>query len=132
MLKTRPCKVCRKWFLPDPHVGNLQKVCQRPGCQRERHRLNCREWHEQEEGAEREERLVKRIRKDGESGTPGTWERAVSERLDWKEVRDSVGLEASVIIREYGREVLCATRDSVHSELAVIKGELSRHILRER
>ena len=31
----RPCRVCRRWFLPDGRLKNRQKTCGNPECQRE-------------------------------------------------------------------------------------------------
>jgi len=43
--KKRPCSVCRQWFLPDARVGNRQRACSAPECQRARHREADRAWH---------------------------------------------------------------------------------------
>jgi hypothetical protein len=32
--KKRPCKICRKWFRPDVRVGNRQRTCGQPECQK--------------------------------------------------------------------------------------------------
>lgn len=34
--KKRPCRYCRRWFRPDPRVGDRQRACSRPGCQAQR------------------------------------------------------------------------------------------------
>jgi hypothetical protein len=44
-LKKRPCKVCRRWFRPNPRVGDEQMTCGRPKCKREWHRKKCAEWN---------------------------------------------------------------------------------------
>ena len=41
----RPCKVCRRWFRPNPRVGDKQMTCGRPKCKREWHRGKCAEWN---------------------------------------------------------------------------------------
>ncbi len=35
--RKRPCRVCRRWFLPDGRLKNRQKTCGNPECQREWH-----------------------------------------------------------------------------------------------
>lgn len=34
----RPCRICYRWFAPDPKVGNRQHVCGDPACRTEAHR----------------------------------------------------------------------------------------------
>jgi hypothetical protein len=43
--KKRPCRICRKWFRPDPRLGDRQKTCGEPGCQRRWHTRKCSEWN---------------------------------------------------------------------------------------
>lgn len=41
----RPCRICRKWFMPDPRQIGRQKTCGDPACRRESHRRQCRQWN---------------------------------------------------------------------------------------
>lgn len=41
----RPCRICRKWFRPDPRLGDRQKTCGAPECQRGWHARKCAEWN---------------------------------------------------------------------------------------
>ena len=43
--KKRPCRVCRRWFLPNPRLKDRQKTCGDPKCKREWHRRKCAEWN---------------------------------------------------------------------------------------
>ncbi len=43
--RKRPCKICRRWFLPHPRQKERQKTCGRPECQRELHRRQCQKWN---------------------------------------------------------------------------------------
>ena len=47
--RKRPCRVCRRWFLPDGRLKNRQKTCGNPECQREWHRKKCAEWNKKNE-----------------------------------------------------------------------------------
>ncbi len=42
--RKRPCRVCRRWFLPDVRHKNRQKTCG-PDCRTERHRRQCAQWN---------------------------------------------------------------------------------------
>ena len=41
----RPCRICKKWFLPNPRVDDRQKTCGTPECQRQWHIRKCAEWN---------------------------------------------------------------------------------------
>lgn len=43
--KKRPCRICRKWFKPDPRLGNRQKTCGADECKRQWHIKKCAEWN---------------------------------------------------------------------------------------
>lgn len=43
--KKRPCRICRKWFTPDPRVGDRQKTCGDHECMRKWHARKCAEWN---------------------------------------------------------------------------------------
>ena len=44
-MKKRPCRVCRRWFRPNPRVGDEQMTCGKPKCKREWHRRKWAEWN---------------------------------------------------------------------------------------
>lgn len=43
--KKRPCRICRKWFTPNPRVGDRQKTCGNNECMRKWHNKKCAEWN---------------------------------------------------------------------------------------
>ncbi len=45
MTKKRPCKICKKWFSPNPRLRNRQKTCGKPQCQKEWHKKVCDKWN---------------------------------------------------------------------------------------
>lgn len=64
--RKRPCKICRRWFEINPRQKGKQETCEREECQRERHRRNCKEWHEKNKGYDQENRLRNRLKKGKE------------------------------------------------------------------
>jgi hypothetical protein len=45
VLNKRPCRICRRWFLPNPRLKDRQMTCADPKCKREWHRRKCAEWN---------------------------------------------------------------------------------------
>lgn len=43
--RKRPCRICRRWFLPDPRQTGRQKICGRAECKKENHRRQCQQWN---------------------------------------------------------------------------------------
>jgi len=59
--RKRPCRVCRKWFLPDPRLKDRQATCGDPACRREWHRRKCRQWNRENQDYFRSNYLPKRL-----------------------------------------------------------------------
>jgi hypothetical protein len=43
--KKRPCRVCGKWYPPNPRLGDRQQTCGALECQRKWHARKCAEWN---------------------------------------------------------------------------------------
>jgi hypothetical protein len=43
--KKRPCRICGRWFAPNPRLKDRQKTCADPHCRREWHRKKCAHWN---------------------------------------------------------------------------------------
>ncbi len=43
--RKRPCRICRKWFMPDPRQIGRQVTCSDPECRSENHRRRCTDWN---------------------------------------------------------------------------------------
>ncbi len=44
-IKKRPCRICRKWFIPNPRVGDRQKTCGSDECKRKWSNKKCAQWN---------------------------------------------------------------------------------------
>ncbi len=45
LTRKRPCRICRRWFIPNPRLKDRQKTCGNHQCQREWHRKMCEKWN---------------------------------------------------------------------------------------
>ena len=43
--RKRPCRICRRWFLPNPRLKDRQMTCGQVQCQRKWHLRKCAEWN---------------------------------------------------------------------------------------
>ena len=59
--RKRPCRICRKWFSPDPRVGNRQQTCGKQDCQNKWHTKKCADWNRKNQAYFREIYLSKKL-----------------------------------------------------------------------
>lgn len=130
-VKKRPCRVCRKWFKPDPRAGDRQRTCSAASCQRERHRQACAAWRAAEHAAEQGEKVAAAVT---DALAPEGGSEPVSRVLRLVGVRDAVPLEVSIMIGIVLRVVVRAVRDAVVAEvhgIAKQKAKESRDAARD-
>lgn len=109
MTKKKPCRICKRWFQPNRRVGNRQKVCSDPKCQRERQRRNCEDWRRRNPDYDREDRLRRRLNREAkEGGLSGG--NSLYRELNESAARKLVGLEVFVFVDEIGRHLIGETR----------------------
>ena len=100
----RPCRVCRKWFLPDGRLKNRQKTCGNPECQREWHRKKCAEWNKKNEEYFRTNYLQKKL-EAAKSLEPNLCKSRLKTGLPLKFVQEVIGIQHLIII-EYLAQLL--------------------------
>lgn len=129
MRRTRPCRICGKWFRVHPRVGLRQRVCSATACQRERHRRACWAWHRRNPDYDRETRLQRKLHRPPPSrATPSSLMVSPMRELDWSVARDVVGLEVAVVVEESAKVLCHWARDAVIAQLAADEQITARHL----
>ncbi len=113
MLRKRPCRCCRRWFLPHRQAGDRQKFCSLPSCRRERHRRSCKRWHDKNPDYDREDRFRKKLEAELKSREDSP---DPVRQLPLDTARDAVGMKGSVIIEESIRVLSAWARDAVRTQ----------------
>lgn len=62
MNKRRPCRICGRWFHPDPRVGSRQRACGSRACQRKRREKTQAAWRARNPDYYLRRRLQRRAR----------------------------------------------------------------------
>jgi len=108
-------------------VGNRQRTCSDPRCQKERHRRNCAQWHRNNPDYDREERLRSRLVQQEQAR-----QRAVTAdplgAINETVARDLVGLQLYVFVEEIGKHLIDWARDLVSEQAIEIRGEIRRQL----
>ena len=68
--KRRPCRICRRWFTPNPRLKDRQKTCGDTQCKREWHRKKCAEWNKKNTDYSRTNYLQRKLNGASPSETP--------------------------------------------------------------
>ena len=58
--RKRPCKICKKWFMPDVRHTDRQKTCG-PECRTELHRRRCAEYNKKNRKSSKADYLQKKL-----------------------------------------------------------------------
>lgn len=124
MRRRKRCRFCRDLFWPDRRIGKKQYACSKPECQKKRQQLNCKQWHEKNPTAERERRLVERLRR----GRKGINSSDPREALHWAVARESIGSEPLVVVEEIVQLARRGLREEIKAELAVFKAKIVQQL----
>ena len=105
----RPCRICRKWFLPDPRVGPRQRSCSTPECQRKRRAKTQASWRERNPDYFVARRLLERASRD-EAPAPLRLPAPLS-RLPWDVAQDQFDTQGADFIGVMGKLLLEHVQD---------------------
>lgn len=59
--RKRPCRICGRWFSPNPRLGERQKTCGADACQQRWHTKRCAVWNRQNRSYFKEIYLRRRL-----------------------------------------------------------------------
>ena len=118
----KPCRVCGRWFRPDPRVGDRQKTCGCSECQREWNRRLSQARRAREPHLEFEDRLRDRLQRVEGGGVGSPPDRALNQEV----ARQVIGSEVLVVVDEYSRVVLERVRHEYGPQPPVLQGKSDR------
>jgi hypothetical protein len=120
--KKRPCRICGRWFMPNPRLKERQKTCGDAPCKREWHRKKCSEWNKKNSDYSRSNYLQKKL--DG-----ATESKETSKTLPIKSrfksglphcfVQEVIGIQHLIIIEYFGQLLLSRFQEVLRGQLIV-------------
>ena len=128
VLKKRPCRICRHWFVPNPRLKDRQMTCGDPGCKKEWHRRKCREWNRKNTDYFRSNYLQKKLHAACQSGTPPSLRPAtrLKSGLPHLFVQEVISIQHLIIIEYFGQLLLRRFQEVLRSQPAVITRKIER------
>ena len=111
VFKKRPCRICRRWFLPDPRLKDRQMTCGDPGCKKEWHRKRCLEWNRNNSEYFKTNYLQKKLdvatqnKEALHSGSspPGPQKSRLKTGLPCVFIQEVIGIQHLIIIEYFGQ-----------------------------
>jgi len=103
--RKRPCRICRKWFLPDVRQAGRQKTCS-PRCSRELHRRNCAKWNKKNTSYFKSNYLDKKLKRDSRSPPDSTRSDVEGYRSPTPKSRINLNLPRDIISDKIGGDNL--------------------------
>ena len=127
MHKKRPCLECRRWFQPNPRVGDRQRTCGSAECSRARHRRKDRDWHARNPSYDRARRWQNALQKARESDqiTP-PWQPPLA-GVPWEVAQDAIGVQATVIIAKVSEVLVSGAQAAMERQPIVFTRQSGGH-----
>lgn len=128
--RKRPCRICGKWFSPDPRVGERQKTCGSKDCQRKWHTKKCSDWNKTHPQYFREIYLSKRLAAAAPANAeiePHSADFPVtSGKLPRTVIQEVIGAQHTIIIEYINRLLLKSFQDVISRQLSEIMTKQDR------
>ena len=126
MQKKKPCSECRRWFYPNPRVGDRQKTCGTRLCKQRRHQRMDRAWHARHPEYDAERRWSARVAKAKAAGVAKTsLPGPLRSGLPLVVVQDAMGPEAAEIIGQIARLGQRVAQDAIEAQVVAIKEQIA-------
>ena len=128
MLTKRPCRICRRWFVPDWRVGRRQRACSAPTCQIARRVRTQASWRRRNPDYFIAHRIQRRrLHADESQATvlPLVLPPPLSQ-LPWDLAQEEFGVAGTDFLGHLGRVLLVAAQDQKAAQVIDLTGETDR------
>lgn len=129
-LKKRPCKICRKWFVPHPRVGDRQKTCGSKECQKKWHTKKCAQWNRKHRATFQANYLSKKLQAVKgqviEKPPPQLQKSTIFQKLPQEEIQEVISVQQIVIAEYLSQVLLRSVQEVIRRQHADIINEVKR------
>ena len=129
--KKRPCRICRRWFLPNARVKDRQMTCGDPTCKREWHRRKCQQWNRANRDYFRANYLQKKLEaaqsdKSAKAPSRASPERFSKSGLPLGFVQEVIGVHHLLIIEYLAQLLMRRFQEVLRGQVVVITGKIEQ------
>lgn len=128
-LRKRPCRICKRWFAPDPRLKDRQKTCGDASCMRQWHRRKCKQWNENNCAyfkANSLQRKLENSKRQVDDGVRGHRAKAKPlaaygrrNGLPYEVIQEVMGVQACVIIEYVAQQLLRRFQEVIRRQVPV-------------
>lgn len=126
--RKRPCRICQKWFTPNPRAGERQMTCGDHECKRKWHAGKCAEWNRKNRNCVQENYLSDKLTLGGneEEGSKGASAAATTSKshvfasnsasfpqLPRSLIEEVIGVQQFVIIEYIARQLFRSVQEVI-------------------
>ena len=126
--RKRPCRICQKWFTPNPRVGDRQMTCGDHECMRKWHAGKCAGWNRKNRNCVQENYLSDKLTLGGneEEGSKGASAAATTSKshvfasnsasfpqLPRSLIEEVIGVQQFVIIEYIARQLFRSVQEVI-------------------
>ena len=115
--RKRPCAICRRWFRPDPRVGNRQYACGQSDCQASRRQKTQASWRRRNAGYAIAWRIDRRAAQTQPTPEPLRIPAPLNQ-LPWHFAKDQFGSQRADFIGVMGALMVRTAKDQFRLHLA--------------
>ena len=127
--RKRPCSICRRWFRPDPRVGDRQHACSKPDCQTARRQKTQASWRHRNPDYPIIHRLDQRASQPKPGPEPLNLPAPLN-KLPWDVAKDQFGTQGADLIGLMGALLVRTAKDQFRAyvvDSAGVSGTLPRN-----
>lgn len=113
--RKRPCRICRRWFYPDPRAGDRQRTCSTPRCQAARRQKTQANWRAKNRGYAAAYRIDQRHPQPNSDPDPPRVPKPF-DQLPWDLAKDEFGAQGTDFIGAFGRLLVGVAKDEMRAQ----------------
>jgi hypothetical protein len=113
--RKKPCRICRRWFQPDPRVGGRQRACNKPDRQTARRQKTQASWRSRNPGYGIAWRIDQRAAR-AEPPEPLRLPAPLNQ-LPWSVAKDQFGVQGADFIGVLSALILRTAKDQIRPYL---------------
>ena len=131
-IKKRPCRICRKWFIPNPRVGSRQKTCGSEECKQKWRNKKCARWNRQNRATFQTNYLDKKLQAVKNQGN--SYDKPLSQvpqsgkksKLPQELIQKVIGAQEFVIAQYLAQVLLRSFQEVIRAQRVDIINEVKR------
>lgn len=127
--RKRPCRICRRWFMPNPRLKDRQKTCGASECQRKWHKKKCSEWNRKNSDYFKANYLQKKLEVVTLPEAPPRspqMKSCLKLGLPFSCFQEVISIQQAVIIEYFGQLLFRRFQEVLRAQIAVMTGETVR------